>query len=243
MPCTYWSIIISTFLHLTAVLGFCFTLYTPPRLEFGGIENYAVTFVTADNGARNNTPQSEPIMTVSNPLRQLHSEQQLTENSRREPSASSISPIKQKEIPRKKNVAIADTTSLVPVRYRLNDAPPARAAHVSNTRMAADSDTVSSFLPSTAVGGQRGPSPYSVPKPPYPTAAREIGFEGSVLLGIQIEDSGIVSHAQILQSSGRSDCDSAALKTIRERWRFRPATFMGKPIAWRQKVLVAYTLQ
>jgi TonB family protein len=92
-------------------------------------------------------------------------------------------------------------------------------------------------------GHAQGSSPIVAPKPPYPWAARRAGFEGSVELAVDISKSGEVSYARIVQSSGREDCDSSALETIREKWKFSPATRNGRPIDWNEKIVVVYSLK
>ena len=81
------------------------------------------------------------------------------------------------------------------------------------------------------------------PKPPYPYRARRAGFEGEVLLEIDIEKSGRVGNATILKTSGRSDCDESARKTILERWKFTPAKRFGMPVATIERILVEFRLR
>ncbi|WKZ56463.1 MAG: TonB family protein [Bdellovibrionota bacterium] len=92
-------------------------------------------------------------------------------------------------------------------------------------------------------GGVSGVAPVSVPKPPYPWAARRAGFEGRVLFDITIAPDGSVTEAQVAASSGRDDCDHAARRTILEQWRFQPATRFGRPVEWREQVAVVFRLR
>jgi protein TonB len=82
----------------------------------------------------------------------------------------------------------------------------------------------------------------SAPKPPYPWEARRVGFEGQVVITVDITKAGAVRSAILSRSSGRDDCDKSALETIRERWRFSPARLDGEAIDWREKILVVYDL-
>lgn len=81
------------------------------------------------------------------------------------------------------------------------------------------------------------------PKPPYPLLARKAGFEGRVVLKIVVGKDGRVKNAEIIQSSGREDCDESARRTIIESWLFEPARRNGYPVEWGQKVAVSYRLQ
>lgn len=90
--------------------------------------------------------------------------------------------------------------------------------------------------------GAFGAGVVHAPKPPYPWEARRAGFEGSLVVNVDIDKEGLVRNAELSQSSGREDCDRAALDTIRERWRFEPARLLGRPIEWREKVVVVFSL-
>lgn len=88
-----------------------------------------------------------------------------------------------------------------------------------------------------------GASPYFTPKPPYPPAARRVGFEGRVVLDLVIGIDGRPKLAEVRESSGRQDCDDSARKTILDRWRFEPCMQAGTPVESRQQVAVRYQLQ
>ncbi len=81
------------------------------------------------------------------------------------------------------------------------------------------------------------------PKPPYPWAARRAGFEGQVVVAVEVTKDGSVRAAELAKSSGREDCDQAAVKTIRDRWHFEPARVNGQPVDWREKIVIVYDLQ
>ena len=81
------------------------------------------------------------------------------------------------------------------------------------------------------------------PRPPYPWAARVAGFEGTLTLEILIGKDGFVKSAEVVESSGREDCDLSALSTIRDRWRFKPQLADGEPIECRERVVVRYALK
>src|SRR5690606_9948978 len=60
------------------------------------------------------------------------------------------------------------------------------------------------------------------PAPEYPAAALRRGYEGKVLLRVQVSAEGLAKTVEIAQSSGRDILDEAAVKTVR-KWRFVPA--------------------
>jgi len=82
----------------------------------------------------------------------------------------------------------------------------------------------------------------SAPKPPYPAAARRIGFEGRVVLDLVIDPSGSVRDASVHKSSGRIDCDLAARNTALQRWRFAPAMKNGELVSTTERVAVVYRI-
>jgi protein TonB len=67
------------------------------------------------------------------------------------------------------------------------------------------------------------------PAPPYPLEVRQRGLEGTVTLLLQIDATGKVAAARVVQSSGIEALDDSALRTIR-RWVFSPARRNGQPV-------------
>ena len=68
------------------------------------------------------------------------------------------------------------------------------------------------------------------PRPAYPRASLRLGEEGSVVLRLHVEVSGLVGTVEILESSGFTRLDEAAAAGVKS-WKFRPATRDGLAIA------------
>lgn len=68
------------------------------------------------------------------------------------------------------------------------------------------------------------------PKPPYPAISIEKGEEGPVTLRVIVEPTGLPSHVEVIKSSGYRRLDRSALETVRSRYKFIPATRLGKPV-------------
>ncbi|MBM3490321.1 MAG: energy transducer TonB [Alphaproteobacteria bacterium] len=68
------------------------------------------------------------------------------------------------------------------------------------------------------------------PLPDYPQLSRLRGQEGRVRLAVRIDAEGRVTELRIVESSGHALLDKAAREAV-ERWRFRPATRDGRPVA------------
>jgi len=60
------------------------------------------------------------------------------------------------------------------------------------------------------------------PAPPYPRAARQRGWEGTVRLSVSVDQDGIAGPVAVQRSSGHKILDEAAIKTV-GTWKFSPA--------------------
>ncbi|WP_228051008.1 energy transducer TonB [Pontibacterium sinense] len=76
---------------------------------------------------------------------------------------------------------------------------------------------------------------------PYPKLARRRGQEGTVWLNVQVDTAGEVSDIEVLESSGFSQLDQAALKTVR-RWHFIAARRDGQAEVSYVKIPVKFQL-
>ena len=73
-------------------------------------------------------------------------------------------------------------------------------------------------------GGPGASSPGYVenPKPDYPLEARQKGYQGDVLLKVEVLPNGRVGEVEVEKSSGYELLDQSALATVK-KWRFIPA--------------------
>jgi protein TonB len=70
----------------------------------------------------------------------------------------------------------------------------------------------------------------SEPEPiPYPRWAVDQGWQGKVVIAVEILLDGTVGRTQIMQSTGYSLLDETADKALKT-WRFHPATKDGQPV-------------
>ena len=70
------------------------------------------------------------------------------------------------------------------------------------------------------------------PDPEYPAASQRRGEEGRVRLLIQVSEAGTAVDAEVVGGSGYPTLDEAARRGVL-RWRFKPATRDGQPVAGR----------
>lgn len=79
-----------------------------------------------------------------------------------------------------------------------------------------------------APGGQPVPLP-DQPAPQYPPEALRRGDQGTVVVRVDVDATGVPSGVSVLQHSGSRELDQAAMDAVR-RWRFRPAQRDGQAI-------------
>ncbi len=86
------------------------------------------------------------------------------------------------------------------------------------------------------------PAPAYRPEPVYPAFARRLGYEGRVVLHIQVLATGSVGTVRVERSSGYAVLDEAALESVK-RWRFKPAQRGGQPVDATLLVPITFKLQ
>lgn len=80
------------------------------------------------------------------------------------------------------------------------------------------------------------------PKPPYPRIARRRGYEGIVVLKVEILRSGRVGELRVKRSSGHHILDKSALKTVK-KWKFIPAKRGEDPIRMWAEIPIKFELE
>ncbi len=90
--------------------------------------------------------------------------------------------------------------------------------------------------------GLQEPVPIAQTLPSYTEAARNAKIEGIVLLEIDISEDGRVGLCRVLRGLGYG-LDESAIRTVTEKWRFRPGTLNGSPVKVRSKVEISFRLQ
>ena len=78
--------------------------------------------------------------------------------------------------------------------------------------------------------------------PVYPRSARRKGHEGCVTVELSISESGEVSSAEIVSSSGHEELDASALGAVRTA-RFAPATEDGESVCGRVRLTFDFRLR
>lgn len=96
-----------------------------------------------------------------------------------------------------------------------------------------------------SIGGSGGrvkaPQILFRPMPSYTQAARDAKVEGLAIVEGIVRRNGRITDLKILRGLGYG-LDEKALETLRDDWRFSPATRDGKPVAVRVKIEISFRL-
>lgn len=85
------------------------------------------------------------------------------------------------------------------------------------------------------------PTPIMAPLPDYPRALRKEQAEGTVVIGVSIDEKGNVADAVVVKSTDNR-FEAAALEVVRSKWKFKPAKKDGAPVACKVNVPIRFSL-
>ncbi len=80
------------------------------------------------------------------------------------------------------------------------------------------------------------------PPPSYPMVARRMGWQGKLVLNVEVRFDGMCGEMRVLHSSGHEILDNAAMSTVKG-WHFSPATNAGHPVTQWFKVPIVFSLE
>jgi len=80
------------------------------------------------------------------------------------------------------------------------------------------------------------------PRPPYPMVARRMGYNGKVVLNVEVLAEGRAGQVLLHQSSGYEILDKSALQTVKT-WKFSPAKRFGQPVTQWFLVPIKFSLE
>jgi protein TonB len=84
---------------------------------------------------------------------------------------------------------------------------------------------------------------HSVTADDYPPVSIRLQEQGKVSIKYTIAADGTVSDCAVTMSSGKGRLDDAACTMVRKRWKFKPATQDGKPVAYSMPAEVIFALK
>jgi len=120
--------------------------------------------------------------------------------------------------------------------------PPEPEAQPEQPVTQAPADEPSATTPDTQ-GAQEVMEPSAIisPPPAYPFRGRRAGYEGTVLLTVEVGADGSVLAVSLKESSGYGILDQAAIETVEKKWRFEPYPDSGK-LTTTTQVKINFTL-
>lgn len=80
------------------------------------------------------------------------------------------------------------------------------------------------------------------PRPPYPLVARRMGYQGKVILNVEVLPEGRTGEVKLHTGSGYDILDRAALQTVKT-WKFLPAKHLGRAITQWCLVPIKFSLE
>lgn len=89
-------------------------------------------------------------------------------------------------------------------------------------------------------GGVTAPVPLYKPEPEYSEEARKAKYQGTVVLSVIVDATGIPRNVKVLRSLGLG-LDEKAIEAV-EKWKFRPGYKDGKPVAVSASIEVNFRL-
>lgn len=120
----------------------------------------------------------------------------------------------------------------------------ARQSGAAGAASAGNGDNASPGQPGSGEGDR--PPRYklgsgSTPYPPYPVVARRNGYQGRVVVRLEVAADGRTTGAEVLQSSGYDVLDQSAVDTLKD-WKLEPALAGGRPVPGSVNVPVRFRL-
>ena len=123
--------------------------------------------------------------------------------------------------------------------------PPPKPVKAPTPPAAAATKSANPGTPTGATGASGAtskPSALYNPPPSYPNESKRANEEGAVLLSVQVNAAGRADSITVSKSSGFQRLDRAASEAVR-RWKFKPATRNGEPIATIVDVPIVFRLK
>ncbi len=138
----------------------------------------------------------------------------------------------------KKMPVVQEPTYFAPTKQVLEAQPTVQDAQVMAT--AANEETTAKIAP--FIEADINADYAENPKPDYPSIARSMGWQGKVMLRVQVSNEGLSDAVEIERSSGYDILDESAIEAIKQ-WRFTPAKRAETPIASSVIVPIIFVLQ
>lgn len=131
-------------------------------------------------------------------------------------------------------------TEISAARAAISPSHPAQTSSATASTGLLNSNRPRQFAAVQTTGDQLPEFIYQ-PKPHYPLVARRRGWQGTVLLNIEMRSDGTVGTIKVAASSGYPPLDAAARKAV-SKWRHRPLQRNGIPITRQANLPIHFRL-
>lgn len=228
-----WPGAVSILVHLAVIAPFLAQHAVPPPISSPPMIIEVGSLPISEAPAAP-VPSSVPAMAVS-PPKELPA-----------PVVHKPSPSRRQPVPRPSDNAIRSRAPSAPMDSSAVPSVSAQAPAAtgdkspSSSRSETIADDGQEEIPASPPGYRLGAQ--QTPAPGYPWNARRRGHEGTVVVRLDVDAEGHPVKAEITRSSGDDELDEAALEAL-QRWRLRPATRNGTPLAGHVVVPVQFKLE
>lgn len=155
-------------------------------------------------------------------------------------------PLPAPPLPKEETVAKVEEQPAPPVEEKPSPPPPKPIKKPTPAPTAAATNKAANPVAPTRTTGASGatsrPSALYNPPPSYPNESTRANEEGAVLLSVRVNAAGRADSITVSKSSGFPRLDRAASEAVR-RWKFKPATRNGEPIATIVDVPIVFRLR
>jgi protein TonB len=223
------AVAISLSVHLAAALALV-TVPSPPILMSKGAGYFEIAFFLSDHPA-----PGGPVTSAEKKSSGASDAKSRRTEKAREPS-------KERELtPAQEAVTVTIASSSASLQ---TDTATAGAAKTSSSEGATGGAGPVSREGSSGPTGTTVAMPryFDNKRPVYPAAARRNGYEGTIVLTVQVLSSGGVGDLRIQKSSGYEILDQSAQEAVRQ-WRFEPGRRMGQPVTTWVEIPIRFMLK
>lgn len=225
----FLAVAISLSVHLAAALALV-SVPTAPFLASRGAGYFEIAFFLSDHASPGGlavSPQGKSPGTGDAKPRKTEKILQPTAREQEIPAAQEAV-----------TVTIASSSASLQT-----DGATAGSAERSSSGAASGAAGSSSREGSSGPGGTTIAMPryFDNKRPVYPLAARRNGYEGTIILTVQVLSSGTVGELRVKKSSGYEILDESAREAVRQ-WRFEPGRRMGQPVTTWVEIPIRFVL-
>lgn len=121
------------------------------------------------------------------------------------------------------------TKAPVPSQKTVVELPPEVKPVVEQERVVVEATPAQMTVGPVTLTSELSVSCPKLTAPVYPAVSRRMGEEGKLVLRVELDETGRIDNARVVESSGFARLDEAALTTVKD-WQCKPAMRDGQPV-------------